>query len=450
MSEITNQFSNTYDEHIANDIFAISTSPNEYLIYSPIRQIVFKANSSALSQIKEHLDNKKTENQSEVISQLESIGFFTPLSQSEILKRVPLQGSPQTTLTISLTYSCNLKCVYCYASAGEQLGRISEPAMLSAIDYIAQNIKTKGYKTMRLSFHGTGEATVAWDLLEKGVEYAEQVVSRLGLELYTTVTTNATKITPDRADYFLKHNIHVSVSLDGYDEIQNAQRPFRNGKGSFQAVMQSLNVLKEKGIYTAFRATVLPESTDKMEQTVEFLAEDIFKNGGKIHFEPVEKCGRALENDSADEIDANLFLENYKRAVELGNKKGIQVKCSADFRLGYRRFFCSANGRIFLILPTGEISSCTRVTTQDDMLSDTFFFGKYDEKQNLFNIDETKLEKLVSINVDTNPKCEKCFCKYHCGGQCLAASMSSNEHWEKMCYITRELGKWRLMKLADG
>jgi uncharacterized protein len=46
------------------------------------------------------------------------------------------------------------------------------------------------------------------------------------------MTTNASLLSEQRIAFLKAENIHPLISFDGSPEIQNRQRPFKNGKGS--------------------------------------------------------------------------------------------------------------------------------------------------------------------------------------------------------------------------
>lgn len=435
---------------IGNDIFIIENTSNDYIVYAPLRQIILKANGNAVNILYDYLHGDNTLSNSEIIINAERIGLFAPLDYNKLSLLFHQQWQPLTSITISLTYSCNLNCIYCYANGGDYHGTVDNELIKDSIEFVAQNSKEAGYDFLRLGFHGTGEATLAWDKLEYAVKFAEETAAKKGLKPYISLTTNGTLITKKRADFIEEHQIHISISLDGYDEIQNKQRPLKNKKDSIESITRSIKYLQELNIYFSLRATVLPEATDKLCKIVNFVYNNIFLHKhGKIIFEPVEIVGRANKNDLM-ELNPDLFIQNYKEAVLLGNRLGMNITCSADLRLGYRQSFCDANGRIFLLLPTGEISSCTRITMINDKLAPIFIYGYYDKKTKKINIDKEKLNILLGLDLFRNEQCKNCFCKWHCAGQCIAASYSTDGHWEKMCYITRELAKWRLNNLLNA
>lgn len=437
-------------DSVGHDVFAIKNGNDEFLIYAPLRKILFKANGQAVKILHDYLEGDESLSQTEIIANAESMGLFAPIDEKQLSSLFTQQWQPLSAVTIALTYACNLNCIYCYANGGDYVGKVDDEVIKASIELAAENSKTAGYDFLRLGFHGTGEATLEWEKLKYAVQVAEETASNQGLKPYISVTTNGTRITKEIADFIVKHDLHISISLDGYDEIQNYQRPTRGGKGSLESIMESLKNLRENGIYFSFRATVLPENVDKLSKIVQFLHDDVFLGKkGKIIFEPAENTGRATKNNF-EELNPDLFIEHYKQALSLGEKLGIKVTCSADLRFGFRQSFCDANGRIFLVLPTGEISSCTRVTTNNDALAPLFHYGHYDQEKKSFIIDEQKLKHLTDLNLNRNEQCSKCYCKWHCAGHCLAANFSEDGHWDKMCYITRELAKWRLNSLLDA
>lgn len=435
---------------VGNDIFAINNGVDDFIIYAPLRQIIFRANGQAVKILHDFLEGDERLSKDETIIKAERMGLFSSFDENQLSSLFNQQWQPLCAVTIALTYSCNLKCIYCYANGGDYIGKVDDEVIKASIELAAKNSKLAGYDFLRLGFHGTGEATLEWEKLKFAVQIAEETAAKEGLKPYISVTTNGTIITEEMADYIFQHDLHISISLDGYDDIQNYQRPKRNGTGSFESILKSLRYLQEKNIHFSFRATVLPENIDKLSRIVQFLHDDIFLGKkGKIIFEPAENVGRA-KNSNLQELNPDLFIENYKQAVSLGQKLGIKVTCSGDLRLGFRRSFCDANGRIFLVLPTGEISSCTRVTTKNDPLAPTFLYGYYDNKSKSFEINEQKLQNLLNLDLHRNEQCKNCYCKWHCAGQCIAANFSDDGHWGKMCYITRELVKWRLNNILDA
>jgi uncharacterized protein len=437
-----------HKEDFGDDIFVIPDN-GEFIVYSPLRQVVFKANSRAVKEIQAMLADTKEDCSDEFAASVKATGLLNPLNQEEASSLFLDRNPPLTRVSLALTRACDLACIYCYASCGDSDVVMSEDLIYESIRFVAENSKREGLEELRLGFHGTGEATLVWKLLDKGVSYAEHIAERYDLQPAISLITNGVNITPERADYIADHDIHLSLSLDGYREIQDIQRPKRSKRGSFDKVMLSVKTLQAKGIKFAVRATCTQYNINHLSEIVEFFASEVFLGrGGKVHIEPVELCGRAVES-GIQNIDPDVFIENYKKAVLVGEANGVRLNCSGDLKAGYQQVFCGANGNNFIALPDGKITCCSRVTTPDHELADIFIYGSYDDEGKAFTIDQNRLDRLQQFDVNRYERCRSCFCKWHCAGNCIVRSMSSEGHWDMMCYVTRELVKWRLNRLVE-
>ena len=56
----------------------------------------------------------------------------------------PAAALRPTAVTLFLTSACNLRCVYCYASGGEQPRYLDEQVALDAIDFVVDNAVADG------------------------------------------------------------------------------------------------------------------------------------------------------------------------------------------------------------------------------------------------------------------------------------------------------------------
>ena len=58
-----------------------------------------------------------------------------------------------------------------------------------------------------------------------------------------SMTTNATLMNEEIADYIMKNKFNIIVSLDGYKELHNKNRLFVSGEGSFEKTINGLKIL---------------------------------------------------------------------------------------------------------------------------------------------------------------------------------------------------------------
>lgn len=147
---------------------------------------------------------------------------------------------------LAVTTSCNLKCTYCFADASPSKGAFSSKEIGKLfIDRIAEYVlESRIYDPIIIEFTG-GEPLLNFSLIRYVVEYAKDTYGDL-LNLEYCFQTNLTLLTSDMIRFFRENQVGVGVSLDGFKTIQDSQRPFINGDGSYDKVSDSLIKLNQE------------------------------------------------------------------------------------------------------------------------------------------------------------------------------------------------------------
>lgn len=285
-----------------------------------------------------------------------------------------------------------------------------------AIDLVIENAIFKKEKVFGVIFHGGGEPTVAWDTLKFSVEYAKEKAIKEGLKAKFNIATNGV-VLRDQLDWIMENNMEVNLSIDGLEDIQNYHRPFSNGECSFNYVMDTIDRMNDMKYNFGIRTTVTDISVKYMDRIVEFFIHKC--KAKRIHFEPVFSCGRCLTT-GAHSPSPDDFIKGYRAAKQVAEKFGTSIYYSGS-RVGtITTSFCRASGDSFCVTPEGYVTSCYEVCSLDDPRSDTFYYGKYDNKMKIFEFFEEKLTYLRKRTIENLPFCKDCFCKYHCAGDCIA------------------------------
>jgi uncharacterized protein len=158
-----------------------------------------------------------------------------------------LLRSSLSMLQLETTEKCNLRCGYCvYSGQLPDVRQHSKSTMsidiaFRAIDYLAQN--SVDNDEISITFYG-GEPLINFKLIKQSVEYSIKKFDTK--ELYFSMTTNATLLTKEIAEFLARtKNFTVVVSCDGPQEIHDKYRKNTAGEGSFKLTMQGLRNLKE-------------------------------------------------------------------------------------------------------------------------------------------------------------------------------------------------------------
>src|SRR3954462_8556578 len=135
------------------------------------------------------------------------------------------------------TTLCNLDCTYCYLPFRSRTARMS-PAVAAAV---AASVNPWAAADERFS--------VVWHagepLASGRAALAELMAPFAGVEHH--VQTNATLIDDAWCEFFVAHEMRVSVSIDG-PQWCNSQRVDRGGHTAYQKIMRGVGALKRHGI----------------------------------------------------------------------------------------------------------------------------------------------------------------------------------------------------------
>jgi uncharacterized protein len=439
---------------IATEIFKIPYK-NKIIIYAPLKQIAFLVNSKTvelLERIKkygDYIDLSFEEKQ--IIKILSEFGIIN--NKKYLVKTLPTSNSNNfmpNYVTLFLTNKCNLRCKYCYACGGEADNAIIDINIAKeAINFVISNAVNNNQKLFGIGFHGGGEPTIAWEALKNCVSHAKKQSKIRGLKLNLSIATNGI-LSQKKVSYIIHNFNSLSLSIDGFREVHNFQRPLVNGKGSFDKVISTIKALEKANFLFGIRATVTQQSISYLDKFVVYMSR--FTAIKRIQFEPVSFCGRCILT-GVKPPSSNDFINKFKKARKVGNQFGISVFYSAARTDTVTMSFCKACGDSFCVTPKGDVSSCYEVCSKNDSRSSLFFYGKWNVSEKRFIFDKNKLSYLQKLTVDNCSHCADCFCKYNCAGDCLAKTISQDgkirQFNDERCKINRALTLDQIIEIID-
>ncbi len=180
-------------------------------------------------------------------------------------------------MIIELTEQCNLRCGYCIYNEECEKNRdfgsrdITESIAFKAIDYA--NIHSKNTDTLHITFYG-GEPLIKYDLMKKCIRYSRSKIKNKNL--FFGFTTNGILLTQKMAQEIAQENIHITVSIDGPQDVHDLYRRDIKGNGSFARSIKGLrNIVEALGEKAKERVLLSmvyapPYSIGKMEQIQDF------------------------------------------------------------------------------------------------------------------------------------------------------------------------------------
>ncbi|MEX0346252.1 MAG: radical SAM protein [Rhizobiaceae bacterium] len=421
-----------------------------HIVYLPLDATVYITKSVVVEALSKYNNggSELTDKETELVERIKVSrqGSSEPRLGSEPASEPASEFKP-TSVTLSTSAQCSMRCIYCYANAGDFDDTMPWEIAKAAIDLVANNAVETDQDVFEVGFHGEGEPTHNWSLLKQCVEYAEKVADQLKKKPVFSLCTNGI-LSKSKIHFLADHQIGFTASVDGIKEVQDLQRPLRKGAGSFGVVLKTLQQFDRLGHDYSIRATVTKLGVDKMAEFVEFLAANLKVKD--VFFEPVSSVGRGLGGDLG--VDPSRFIAEFRKSKALGAAMGINVGYSALKTDQLTNTFCGAVGPVvnFMVTSTGTATSCYEVLTPEDPRSKDFIYGRFDKATSKFSFNKKMLKNLEQFSVQNRDACKDCFVRWHCAGDCLARAAQSGDlinHVDPVrCEITKQLSADELVR----
>lgn len=434
---------------ITTDIFTLHYEGDDRILYAPLKNLVCVVNSDTCELLAGIADlNLNTLNS----EQIAAIQFFKEKgilnSDFGMLPRTNSEAYRPTRVTLFTTNQCNLRCIYCYASAGE-LSPLVMPLKTAkaAIDFVVQNAKSQNLNRLQIGFHGGGEPLLQWKLIQDIVSYVEKRAREEKLKPLIFAATNGV-LSEKKLEWIIEHFTNLNISFDGLPHVQDHHRPLPNGEGSFKYVDRTIKFLDQHEFPYGIRSTISQYNIDVMTETVDYIGQN-YKTK-YVHLEPLFMCGRCKTTDThSPSVEA--FSQNFIKSEDRAGEYGIHPIYSGASLEKIGDCFCGVSSDSFNVTPDGFITPCYEITNKSDPRADTFFYGQFDGKT--FQIDTEKRDFLNSLRIQNYPFCKDCFAKYHCGGECVAKLDGNDLHGDRghdRCLLNRDLLACRLRRIVEG
>ncbi len=334
----------------------------------------------------------------------------------------PIKSHEVKALCIHICHDCNLRCRYCFADEGAYHSErefMSEQTAKKAIDFLLENSGNR--KILEADFFG-GEPLMCLQTIKNVVAYARSREKETGKKFLFTTTTNALLLDDDAIDFFNREMENVVLSLDGRKEVHDAIRKTKNGKGSFDYVIDNIkNFVRSRGDKSYYvRGTFTAKNLDFSNDVI-FLAENGFDS---ISMEPVvtDIDDLAIKKEHLPAIlnEYERLCDEYLKRYEEGrgfNFFHFNVDLEGGPCLSKRVSACGAGNEYFSVAPNGDIYPCHQFVGDTAFLMGNVYEGKLNK-----DIRSTFAENCLF----TRKKCEDCFAKFICSGGCSA----NNYHFE--------------------
>ena len=320
-------------------------------------------------------------------------------------------------LCLHIAHDCNLACKYCFAEEGEYRGRralMSYEVGKKALDFLIASSGNR--RNLEVDFFG-GEPLMNWQVVKDLVAYGRQQEKLHDKHFRFTVTTNGVLLNDEIQEFINQEMDNVVLSLDGRREVNDAMRPFRNGKGSYDLIVPKFQKLADSRNQERYyvRGTFTRNNLDFSNDVLHF-ADLGFK---QMSIEPV--VGDESDPYAIREEDIPKICEEYDRLAKLMIEREREGEGFNFFHfiidleggpcVSKRLSGCGSGTEYLAVTPWGDLYPCHQFVGREE-----FLMGNVDE-----GITHPEIaDEFRGCSVYSKEKCRSCFAKFYCSGGCMA------------------------------
>lgn len=312
-------------------------------------------------------------------------------------------------LWLNVSNDCNMRCIYCFEHGGDY-GKtkkiMSIDKIKDCIDYWYKYLN-KDAKDIYVIFFG-GEPLLNKKGIKYAVEYVRELLKKHNIRSRFSITSNATLLDEDFAEFLVENKIPITISIDGGRDIQNKNRPLASGANSFGIVNKNVQQLMKIRKNLTARVTLVHEDVGHLVDIVKDLWEMGF---GQVQYDLVSTEDPQLKITEEDlvtieeqvKIIADMMYENviHDQWKVLRNLTKI-VDC-VNFPV-WDLTGCSYYAPYTIMVdPTGEIYKCQRLMDEEYCTGDIYNGIKWNK---------------FYLKKPINEECETCWVKSICGAGC--------------------------------
>lgn len=319
-------------------------------------------------------------------------------------------------IALFVAQECNLRCVYCYGEGGEYSakGMMRAETAFMAVDWLMEN--SRNFNKVKITFFG-GEPLLNFPLIRKTVAYARLKAAERNKRVIFAINTNATLLTDEITGFIKDEELNTLISFDGPPEIQDKQRPFKDGGGSWAVVRANIQRLLAVCPHTTARATAYgdadPSRIKGGLKQAGFHSYLVMKASPVIPAAP-ESLETLHVKD--EEISRRMIgyqdqeWDEFLRAVRSRNAEpGVTGRMLLPIILGRKLHFgCAIGKSMAAISVSGDVYPCHRFVGQVDM-----------KMGHIADYKVTGLNDYHRNSVRALPKCSGCWARHLCGGGCF-------------------------------
>lgn len=223
-------------------IFPATEDPASILLYSTKKASSILLPASMLSEIE---SGRITEEERQVMSELGFLVKDRETENAEMLGFVDELNALNKTFHAKavMNLDCNLDCKYCFEGSRKGKHYMTKDTADLFIGFVHERISSGCFEEIGITFYG-GEPLLSLDLVTYIAGKLKTIAQGLGIKFSFSLITNGTLLTERAVEKLNPLGLKsAAITIDGLAEIHDCFRPFRGGKGSFDAIFRNVRAV---------------------------------------------------------------------------------------------------------------------------------------------------------------------------------------------------------------
>lgn len=262
-------------------------------------------------------------------------------------------------LTVALTYACNMNCSYCYENAPIKRGKMSSAVASQLIGYVEKIIKD-GCKVLDITWYG-GEPLLQYDLIQELSKKLIALCAKKDVKYGASIITNGTLLTAEKARILKRYKVDFAqITLDGPAAVHDLRRPLKSGP-SFECILNNIVDVCEI-IRVSIRCNVDKSNVNSVVGLVDILEEKGLSGKVSMNFAPVSAgpTNEKLQNCKTCPRVCGFYNYRSFSKIQLELQDYAVKKGFSNPALPHQKTNACMADRIggFVVEPNGKLSKC--------------------------------------------------------------------------------------------
>lgn len=340
-----------------------------------------------------------------------------------------------STAAIELTYACNLRCLHCYGSFGEQ-----ENIFMKRDEAISvlHNLNKNGIRIVELTGGDISVYPYLYDILNEAL--------KLDFD-FITLLTNGIQFSDRIKELIANNSARFKMQIDLHSLDEEYLKWFTQRDNILTSIKKNIKYFISHGVFVRIATICTNKNLDELED----IAKWVKKSGANgFGFSTVASIGRAKN------ADPNLYFLEEERIIEFSNKLGYINETYPELGIGIKppgyipRKNCGVLYSEVVITPTGDIKLC--IMDDTNVFKNKIGNAITQDLKTIFQV-KAELVKEIAECIPpnfTSPECKSCTNILFCNG-CISRAISAIIDNPDQCkWYKNNLGKHTKSLIAEA